>query len=48
MKHLCDSNVFLPLDRLMEDDATGFESEPPGLDPVWRQLSDLASASPKR
>ncbi len=36
------------LDRLMEDDATGFESEPSGLEPVWRQLSELPSASPKR
>lgn len=34
--------------RLMEDDATGFEPEPSGLDPVWHQLSDLPTASSKR
>jgi predicted nucleic acid-binding protein len=38
-------NVF---DRLNLDDAVMFEKEPPGLDPVWRKLSALQRASPKR
>ncbi|MES2997251.1 MAG: TA system VapC family ribonuclease toxin [Verrucomicrobiota bacterium] len=35
------------LDRLMEDDASGFELEPAGLEPVWRQFSEIQTASPK-
>ncbi len=35
------------LDQLMADDATGFESEPHGLDRVWRQLADGNASSPK-
>lgn len=35
-------------DRLSLDDAVVNEGEPPGLDPIWRELSGLPSASPKR
>ena len=35
------------LDRLMADDATGFEAEPDGLDLIWRQLADGDASSPK-
>jgi predicted nucleic acid-binding protein len=31
----------------MEDDATGFEIEPAGVDYVWRQLSSSQTPSPK-
>jgi len=37
----------LALDRLMEDDATGFETEPAGLELVWRDLSETRTPSPK-
>ncbi len=35
------------LDQLMADDAAGFESEPQGLDFVWRQLTERDASSPK-
>lgn len=34
-------------DRLMEDDATGFEPEPPGVEFVWRQLSETGNSAPQ-
>jgi toxin-antitoxin system PIN domain toxin len=34
-------------DRLMEDDVTGFEIEPAGVDMIWRQLSASQTPSPK-
>lgn len=37
----------LTLDRLMEDDATGFETEPSGLEIVWRDLSETQTPSPR-
>lgn len=36
------------LDQLTTDEATVFAVEPEGLDHIWRQLSELATASPKR
>jgi toxin-antitoxin system PIN domain toxin len=44
---LSNREAWLALDRLMEDDATGFETEPAGLDHVWRQLSSVETPSPK-
>ena len=44
---LSNRHAWATLDHLMKDDATGFENEPAGLDPVWRQLSETLSASPK-
>jgi toxin-antitoxin system PIN domain toxin len=44
---LTNRDAWAALDHLMDDDATGFEAEPPGLDLVWRQLSDTRTASPK-
>lgn len=35
-------------DRLSLDEAVENAAEPPGLDPIWRELSGLPSASPKR
>ena len=34
-------------DRLMDDDATGFAPEQPGLDGLWRQWAAIDTASPK-
>lgn len=44
---LTNQQAWTTLDRLMEDDAIHFETEPPGADAIWRQLSEIASASPK-
>lgn len=44
---LTNQQAWAALDRLMEDDATSFEPEPPGMDAIWRQLSETATASPK-
>jgi uncharacterized protein len=44
---LSNREAWLVLDRLMEDEATGFEPEPAGLDRVWRELSERQSPSPK-
>ncbi len=44
---LSNTDAWAALDRLMEDEATGFEPEPAGLDHVWRQLSEADSSSPK-
>ncbi|MCU0982595.1 MAG: PIN domain-containing protein [Pirellulaceae bacterium] len=44
---LSNLEAWLVLDRLTEDGATGFESEPAGLDPVWRHLSETQTPSPK-
>ncbi len=35
------------LDHLLEDDATGFATEPEGMDDVWRKLSETHTSSPK-
>ena len=45
---LSNREAWQALDQLTVDEATGFASEPEGLDQVWRQLSELATASPKR
>jgi len=44
---LSNLEAWLALDRLMEDDATGFETEPAGLALVWRDLSETKTPSPK-
>lgn len=44
---LTNQQAWTTLDRLMEDDAIHFESEPPGVDAIWRQLSETPAASPK-
>ena len=44
---LTNDEAWTALDRMMEDDATDFEAEPAGLDPVWRELSEIGTASPK-
>jgi toxin-antitoxin system PIN domain toxin len=44
---LSNREAWSALDRLMADDATGFETEPPGLDGVWRQLTDGDTSAPK-
>ncbi len=44
---LTNSEAWGVLDRLLEDDATGFAPEPEGLDPVWRRLSEGGAPSPK-
>lgn len=44
---LSNREAWLALDRLMEDEATGFETEPAGLDLVWRNLSETQTSSPK-
>ncbi|MGL4401645.1 MAG: TA system VapC family ribonuclease toxin [Luteolibacter sp.] len=44
---LTNQQAWDTLDRLMEDDAVRFESEPPGVDAIWRQLSEIDTASPK-
>ena len=44
---LSNLEAWLALDRLMEDDATGFETEPAGLELVWRDLSEARTPSPK-
>jgi predicted nucleic acid-binding protein len=43
---LSNHEAWSALDRLMEDDATGFETEPAGVDHVWRQLSSAQTPSP--
>ena len=45
---LSNNEAWLALDQLTSDEATGFAAEPEGLDHIWRQLSELATASPKR
>lgn len=44
---LSNREAWSVLDQLMDDDATGFAAEPEGLDPVWRQLAEQESPSPK-
>jgi toxin-antitoxin system PIN domain toxin len=44
---LGNREAWAALDQLMEDDSTGFEAEPQGLDLVWRQLTDGDGSSPK-
>ena len=44
---LTNQQAWEALDQLMADDATRFEPEPPGLDLIWRQLSEMRSSSPK-
>ena len=44
---LSNREAWTALDQLMADDATGFATEPEGLDPVWRQLAERDSPSPK-
>jgi toxin-antitoxin system PIN domain toxin len=44
---LSNRDAWSALDQLMADDATGFEAEPPGLDGVWRQLTDGDASAPK-
>lgn len=44
---LTDREAWVALDRLMEDDVTGFAAEPEGLVPVWQQLTEGDAASPK-
>ncbi len=44
---LTNSQAWAILDHLMEDDTTGFEHEPEGIEPIWQQLSDIQTASPK-
>ncbi len=44
---LSNCDAWAVLDHLMEDEATGFETEPAGLDLVWRQLSETGKPSPK-
>ena len=44
---LTNREAWAALDQLMADDATGFETEPHGLDLVWRQMADGTIASPK-
>lgn len=44
---LTNREAWAALDHLMRDDATDFESEPGGLEPVWRQLAETETASPK-
>lgn len=44
---LTNRDAWAVLDHLIADGATGFETEPTGLDLVWRQLSDTGKASPK-
>ncbi len=45
---LSNADAWAVFDQLISDDALGIEAEPKGLDSVWRRLSDLPSASPKR
>lgn len=44
---LTNCEAWAALDQLMADAATGFETEPHGLDLVWRQLADGDAPSPK-
>ncbi len=44
---LTNSEAWAVLDRLLEDEATGFAEEPDGLDAVWRRLSERNTPSPK-
>jgi len=44
---LTNREAWAVLDELMDDDATGFEAEPQGLDLVWRQVADVTTSSPK-
>jgi|688.fasta_scaffold98139_4 toxin-antitoxin system PIN domain toxin len=44
---LTNLEAWQALDRLLEDDATGFATEPEGLDDVWRKLSETHTSSPK-
>ena len=40
---LTNREAWAALEQLMEDDATGFEAEPEGLERLWRQLSESDS-----
>ena len=44
---LTNRDAWAALDRLMEDDVTGFEPEPAGVELAWRQLSEADNSSPK-
>jgi toxin-antitoxin system PIN domain toxin len=44
---LTNRQAWETLDLLMEDEAVVFESEPPGVDAIWRQLSETTTSSPK-
>ncbi len=44
---LTHSAAWALLDRLMEDDATGFEREPELIESTWRNLSETQTSSPK-
>jgi toxin-antitoxin system PIN domain toxin len=44
---LSNLEAWVTLDQLMKDDAMGFETEPVGLDHLWRQLSEIQTPSPK-
>lgn len=44
---LSNREAWSALVQLMDDDATGFAAEPEDLDPVWRQLAQRESPSPK-
>lgn len=44
---LSNREAWTALDQLMDDDATGFASEPEDLDQVWRRLAERDSPSPK-
>lgn len=44
---LTNHQAWITFDRLMEDDTTDFEPEPPGVDAIWRQLTETSTASPK-
>lgn len=45
---LANAGAWDVFDRLNLDDAVVNEGEPPGLDTIWRELSCLPTASPKR
>lgn len=44
---MTNRHAWAVLERLMEDGAIDFEAEPAALEHVWRQLSDIRTASPK-
>lgn len=44
---LTNLEAWQALDHLLEDDVTGFETEPEGLDDIWRELSETHTPSPK-
>jgi uncharacterized protein len=44
---LTNLEAWQALDHLLEDYVTGFETEPEGLDDIWRKLSETHTPSPK-